>query len=147
MQGPPSVIGNNTILIDRFPVEEFWDAYNWLFYVSMSNSVFTFQACVLNEKHCCGVPQKGLGSLCYWVLIFPIYKIYVWMIALQYVLLSHQFDLFQRHKEERRNFLLHVVQSYRGCETIGLKDHYLEGCIDKKSVMLAERLLWKYKGN
>ncbi|KAH0466506.1 hypothetical protein IEQ34_003744 [Dendrobium chrysotoxum] len=57
------------MLIDRFPVEKFWDAYNWLFYVSMSNSVFTFQACVLNEKHYCGVPQKGLGSLCYWVLV------------------------------------------------------------------------------
>ncbi|KAH0468551.1 hypothetical protein IEQ34_003584 [Dendrobium chrysotoxum] len=33
------------------------------------------------------------------------------------------------------------------CDTIGLKDPYLEIRIDKKRVMLVKRLLWKFRGN
>ncbi|XP_004493685.1 uncharacterized protein [Cicer arietinum] len=39
--------GNQTILVDGFPVEVFWDVHNWLFGNTMGNAVFMFQTCIL----------------------------------------------------------------------------------------------------
>lgn len=35
--------GNQTIVVDGFPVDVFWDVYNWLFGDSMGSAVFMFQ--------------------------------------------------------------------------------------------------------
>ncbi|KAL5059594.1 hypothetical protein RYX36_031198 [Vicia faba] len=42
--------GNQTILVDSFPVEVFWDVHNWLFGNVAGNAVFMFQTCVSAEK-------------------------------------------------------------------------------------------------
>ncbi|KAK6141456.1 hypothetical protein DH2020_024816 [Rehmannia glutinosa] len=43
--------GNETILVDGFSVEVYWDVYNWLFgSVNMSNAIFLFRSCVSGEK-------------------------------------------------------------------------------------------------
>ncbi|KAL6978534.1 hypothetical protein U1Q18_020202, partial [Sarracenia purpurea var. burkii] len=42
--------GNNTILVDGFPVEVFWDVHNWLFGNVVSDAVFMFQTCHSAEK-------------------------------------------------------------------------------------------------
>ncbi|KAF8401705.1 hypothetical protein HHK36_012651 [Tetracentron sinense] len=42
--------GNNTILVDGFPVEVFWDVHSWLFGSALGNAVFMFQTCLSAEK-------------------------------------------------------------------------------------------------
>ncbi|GAU23372.1 hypothetical protein TSUD_334190 [Trifolium subterraneum] len=42
--------GNQTILVDGFPVEVFWDVHNWLFGNATGNAVFMFQTCVSADK-------------------------------------------------------------------------------------------------
>jgi len=42
--------GNQTVLVDGFPVEVFWDVHNWLFGNAMGNAVFMFQTCISAEK-------------------------------------------------------------------------------------------------
>eukprot|EP00250_Pteridium_aquilinum_P011145 c19863_g1_i1 orf=1060-1926(+) len=45
--------GNQTVFVDGFPVEVFWDVHNWIFSSagrpSNANAVFIFQACVGSE--------------------------------------------------------------------------------------------------
>jgi hypothetical protein len=42
--------GNQTILVDGFPVEVFLDVHNWLFGNATGNAVFMFQTCVSADK-------------------------------------------------------------------------------------------------
>nr|CAD1818414.1 unnamed protein product [Ananas comosus var. bracteatus] len=42
--------GNQTILVDGFPVEVFWDVHNWLFGSPSGSAVFMFQTCQSAEK-------------------------------------------------------------------------------------------------
>ncbi|XP_068648939.1 uncharacterized protein [Aristolochia californica] len=42
--------GNQTILVDGFPVEVSWDVHNWLFSSTMGSAVFMFQTCLSAEK-------------------------------------------------------------------------------------------------
>lgn len=42
--------GNQTIIVDGFPVELFWDVHNWLFNPSDAHAVFMFQTCLSSDK-------------------------------------------------------------------------------------------------
>lgn len=42
--------GNQTILVDGFPVELFWDVHNWLFSPSDGHAVFMFQTSMATDK-------------------------------------------------------------------------------------------------
>lgn len=42
--------GNQTILVDGFPVELFWDVHNWLFSPSDGHAVFMFQTSLAADK-------------------------------------------------------------------------------------------------
>nr|CAB3452310.1 unnamed protein product [Digitaria exilis] len=42
--------GNQTIVVDRLPVEVFWDVHGWLFGAARSDAVFMFQTCREPEK-------------------------------------------------------------------------------------------------
>lgn len=42
--------GNQTIIVDGFPVELFWDVHNWLFNPSDGHAVFMFQTCLASDK-------------------------------------------------------------------------------------------------
>lgn len=42
--------GNQTILVDGFPVELFWDVHNWLFSPSDGHAVFMFQTSMAADK-------------------------------------------------------------------------------------------------
>jgi hypothetical protein len=42
--------GNQTIVVDGFEVEVYWDVYNWLFSTSFGNAVFMFRTCFSHDK-------------------------------------------------------------------------------------------------
>ncbi|XP_044483064.1 uncharacterized protein LOC123209244 [Mangifera indica] len=55
--------GNNTILVDGFAVEVFWDVYSWLFGASLGNAVFLFKTCLSAEKLWASGPLSDPNTL------------------------------------------------------------------------------------
>lgn len=57
--------GNQTILVDGFPVELFWDVHNWLFSPNDGHAVFMFQTCMATDKSWSSLASTG-SSLFHW---------------------------------------------------------------------------------
>ncbi|CAA3006171.1 Hypothetical predicted protein [Olea europaea subsp. europaea] len=54
--------GNTTILVERFPVEVYWDVYSWLFGNVMSNAIFLFRVRFSTENEKFWAHQSPLAS-------------------------------------------------------------------------------------